>query len=60
MQLWYRDSSVHKAHQLFGIETVKLFNLSKELSSKDLQTIDSTVANSLAANFIASKILEVK
>ena len=60
MQLWYRNSSVQKAHQLFGRETVKMFNLSKELSSKDLQTIDSTVANSLAANFIASKILEVK
>lgn len=60
LDLWYNNTPVQLAHQLFGKEVMRHLEISQELTDDTLALIDAGVGATLAANFIMKELMTVK
>ena len=60
LTLWYDDSMVKTAHELFGAEIIRQMEASSDLNSETLALVDARVAAAICANFLVKEIFQVK
>lgn len=60
IELWYDNTIIRTAHELFGTETLRQLEVSTELSEDQLRLVDARVAAALAAKFVVSQFCTKK
>lgn len=60
IDLWYKNTPVASAHNLFGEEVIRQLSINPTLEQKDLDLIDVSVAATVAADFLMKNFIIIK